>query len=256
MKDKPQILTLNLKSDTIEILEKHSFNIYEGSLGKIIDTKNNKGQLKYCLLNHDFPVNFHEYDVVIIDLNFVEKIDYSKEENTRIKNKSDNNTYLLCQHPQTLFDPRGFTSHILVSQIKEIMKQDSLLIVFQSENETIEYKEVEENGIYPKLVGKVKFSIYEFLPVFPFLKNKVGKETKVTVKDNSLNNFLTKYNTEFSYEIVFNHPFVWKEDNQVNDPNFHPLILNRNNEIISFASFINKTWIFVFPYFRIIQILF
>ena len=52
---------------------------------------------------------------------------------------------------------------------------------------------------------------------------------------------------DFNYEVVFYHPRVWEEDAQINDPNFYPLILNRNDEIISFASFINKTGVFVFP---------
>lgn len=247
MKDKPQILTLNLRPEATELLKQNSFNIYEGSLGKISNTKNKRGDLKYCLLNHDFPENFHEYDVVIVDLGYTETVDYKKENNTRLVNKSDNNTYLLCEHPQTLFDPRGFSAHVLVNHVKEIMKHDSILIVFQSEDEIIEYKIVEENGNYPSVVGEEEYSIYEFLPVFPHSGNKIGKETKVSIKQSDLNGFLNKYNSKFTYKSVFYHPTIWEENDKKSDPNFYPLVLNRDNEIISFANFINKTGIFVFP---------
>ena len=128
------------------------------------------------LLNHDFPINFHEYDVVIVDLSFIEKTSYNKEENTRSKNKSGNNTYLLCEYPQTLFDPRAFASHLLIAQIKEIMKHDSLLIVFQSENETIDYKMVEENGIYPRSVGEENLVFTIFYLYSHFRKIKLGRK--------------------------------------------------------------------------------
>jgi hypothetical protein len=247
MIEKPQILTLNLDENANQKLKEHNFNIYQGSLGKLIETNNKKYKHKYCLLNNDFPSNIHEYDVVIIDLNNVEKEPYREEVNLRRENKTRNNSYLLSEYPQTIFDPRGFASDLLVNGIKEIMKHDSLIVVIQAENEVIDYKMVEENGDYPNVKGEKKFSIYEFMPNFPFIKNKEGKETEVLVKNEGLNTLLSKYNSDFFYELIFYHPQVWDGDNKVNDKNFYPLVSNRDGEIISFASFHEKTGLFLFP---------
>ena len=244
---KPQILTLNLDENVNQKLEKHNFNIYKGSLGKLIETNNNKYEHRYCLLNNDFPSNIHEFDVVLVDLNNVEKDIYREEDNLRKVNKTGNNTYLLSEYPQTIFDPRGFASYLLINGIKEIMKHDSLIVVIQAENEEIDYKIVEENGDYPRVKGVKKFSIYEFMPNFPFIKNKEGIETKVLVKNEGLNSLLSKYNSEFFYELIFYHPQIWDGDDKVNDKRFYPLVSNRDGEIISFASFHGKTGLFLFP---------
>lgn len=247
MIEKPQILTLNLDSESNNALKNQNLNIYEGSLGKLVNTNNTKYQHKYCLLNNDFPANIHEFDIVIVDLNNIEKENYIKGEHIRSKNKTSNNTYLLSKYPQTIFDPRGYSSYLLVNGIKEIMKHDSLLIVIQAENEEIDYTLVEENGDYPKIVGEEKFSIYEFMPMFPYSKNKEGLETNVKINHELLNSFLSKYNDEFHYEITFYHPEKWNGEKHEKDSNFYPLVTNRDDEIISFANFHDNTGLFLFP---------
>src|SRR5690554_3885497 len=133
MIEKPRILTLNLTDKSNDILADKGYNIYRGSLGKLVDTKNEKYKFKYHLLNYDFPANSHEYDIVIIDFSNEEVIDYNKSDNERSANKTENNTYLLCKYPQTIFDPRGLSSHAFVKEIREILKKDCLIIVRSEE---------------------------------------------------------------------------------------------------------------------------
>lgn len=244
---KPQILTLNLKEEDNALLKSHNFNIYEGNLGKVIETNNSKYQHRYCLPNQDFPSNLHEYDIVIVDLNNVEKEAYIEKNHIRTTNKTGNNSYLLSVYPQTVFDPRAYSSFLLKREIKETMKHDSLLIVIQAENEIIEYRVVEENGKYPKLLAKEQYSLYQFLPVFPFKTNKVGVETQVSIKNELLNSFLTKYNDEFRYELTFYHPEIWTGENHEPDPSFYPLVLNRDEEIVSYISIGENSGLFLFP---------
>lgn len=85
MIEKPQILTLNLTDKSNSLLNEKGFNVYEGSLGRLVDTKNGKYEFKYHLLNHDFPANVHEYDIVIVDFSNEEMIDYIESDNIREK---------------------------------------------------------------------------------------------------------------------------------------------------------------------------
>lgn len=247
MIEKPQILTLNLTDKSNDTLANKGYNLYRGSLGKLVDTKNEKYKFKYHLLNYDFPANSHEYDIVIIDFSNEEVIDYNKSDNKRSENKTENNTYLLCKYPQTIFDPRGLSSHAFVKEIREILKKDCLIIVFQNESVDIEYKIVEENGDRPISKGTQEANFYELVPNFYLEQNKIGKETKVIPNNGELTSFLEKFNKDFTYENTFYHPRIWDNDEKIPDPRFYPLILNLNNEIVSYVYFTEKLGVFIFP---------
>ncbi len=247
MIEKPQILTLNLTDKSNDTLADKGYNIYRGGLGKLVDTKNKKYESKYHLLNYNFPVNSHEYDIVIIDFSNEEVIDYNKSNNQRSTNKTENNTYLLCKYPQTIFDPRGLSSHVFVKEIREILKKDCLIIVFQNESVDIEYKLVEENGDYPISKGTQIANFYQSIPNFYFEQNKIGKQTQVIHNNGELTSFLEKFNKDFTYENTFYHPRIWDNDEKIPDPKFYPLILNLNNEIVSYVYFTDKLGVFIFP---------
>lgn len=247
MNEKPQILTLNLTDKSNSLLVEKGFNLYQGSLGKLVDTKNEKYGFKYHLLNNDFPPNAHEYDIVIVDFSNEETIDYVKSDNQRGKNKTENNSYLICKYPQTIFDPRGLSSHAFLREIREILKKECQIIVFQNENVDIEYKIVEENGDRPISKGSQVANFYEFIPNFYFQQNKFGKETKVITNNGELTSFLEKYNKDFTYENTFFHPTIWENDEKVPDPRFYPIIQNSNNEIVSYIYLTDKVGVFIFP---------
>ncbi|SMD44164.1 hypothetical protein SAMN00777080_2779 [Aquiflexum balticum DSM 16537] len=247
MNEKPQILTLNLTDKSNSLLVEKGFNLYQGSLGKLVDTKNEKYGFKYHLLNNDFPPNAHEYDIVIVDFSNEETIDYVKSDNQRGKNKTENNSYLICKYPQTIFDPRGLSSHAFLREIREILKKECQIIVFQNKNVDIEYKIVEENGDRPISKGSQVANFYEFIPNFYFQQNKFGKETVVITNNGELTSFLEKYNKDFTYENTFFHPTIWENDEKVPDPRFYPIIQNSNNEIVSYIYLTDKVGVFIFP---------
>ena len=66
---KTKICCLNLDEDIIAYFSK-DFDVYDGSLGKMVDVTEEHEifSLTNLLLNYDFPVNVHEYNVFIIDL--------------------------------------------------------------------------------------------------------------------------------------------------------------------------------------------
>lgn len=244
---KTQILSLNLTEKANQLLLEKGYDVYKGSLGKLIDTQNKKHEGKYCWSNFDFPPNFHEFDIVIVDLSNEETISYSKEGNIRSENKSNNNLYMLCQYPQTIFDPRGLAIKKMSDEIIELIKKDSMLIVFQEKALSVEYHLVEENGDRP--ISKSKFSVdnYEFMPIFPFVKNKHGIITNVVPDGTEFAKLLNKYNSDFSYENIYNHPTMWVDSERVLNPNFYPLLRNTNDEIISFVNFKEKSSLYLFP---------
>lgn len=246
MIEKPQILTLNLTDKANSLLKEKNFNIYTGKLGYLVETKNKQYEKKICLLNHDFPSNIHEFDVVIVDLSNEPKIPYKKDEHIRKSNRTESGLYLVSKYPQTIFDPRAFSSKLLELQIGDILKRDSILIVIQNENKQIAYNVAEEKGNSIENKGTQKYGFYDFMPVFPFSQNKHGTETKVVIKHPEFNKFLEKYNKDFVYETTFYHPTTWKGEEKVDRPNFYPLIKNRDDEIVSFAYF-EKYGLYLFP---------
>ncbi|WP_428231095.1 hypothetical protein [Flavobacterium sp.] len=245
--DKPKILTLNLTEKSNQLLIENGYDIFEGSLGKLIDTQNKKHDFKYCLTNHNFPANAHEFDIIIIDLSNEETIFYSKDENTRTENKSNDNLYMLCEYPQTILDPKGWSAKLLAEEIEELMEKESMIVVFQNENVLIDYKIVEENGDRPKTKEVTRISNYEFMPFFPFIKNKHGVITNVVPEGTEFAKLLNKYNSDFTYENIYNHPLTYIVDDRISDPNFHPLLRNTNKEIVSFVKFNESSSLYLFP---------
>ncbi len=245
--DKPKIISLNLQPSSSKTIEEKGYNIFCGSLGKLVDTKNGVHDFKYCLLNEEYPENIHEFDIVLIDLDFTETIPYDPLSNKRTENVSGNDTYLLCKYPQTIFDPRPLSSSILENQIQEIIKRDSLIIAFQSKLIPVKYTIVKENGNNPRITGSEERNIYDAIPKVPFLKNKVGTETKVVCQKSEIADLLHKYNSKFTYQATFYNPEVWKGDERVPAEYFMPLVTNQNGEIVSYIMAVEESYVLVLP---------
>ncbi|MFV9483151.1 hypothetical protein ACNI3T_04895 [Christiangramia sp. ASW11-125] len=58
---------------------------------------------------------------------------------------------------------------------------------------------------------------------------------------------MNKYNSEFSYKNIFYHPSIWEKENQIPDPNFYPIVQNLDEEIVSFAYYLNPCCLYLFP---------
>lgn len=245
--DKPQILTLNVQPEAVKKLKELNFNVYEGVLGKKVILDYTGSNYNNCLLNHDYPSNLHEYDIVIIDLSYVETIKYDKSSHTHVNKTSPNYSYIRCNHPQSIFDPRALSAHKLKEELKKISTHDSLIIVFQSNQEVIEYRLSGVRNGYGTESTEQKY-IYDFSPKdLPIKENKFGKETKVICYDTVLYDFLEKYNSKYYYDLIFRQPKISKDDNWIDDPAFAPLIVNKVEEIVSFGCIMNKSKFFIFP---------
>jgi hypothetical protein len=243
--DCPQILMLDIDNEISKNLEDDDYFVYKGTIGKQIELElRYNGNVK-CLLQHDYPTNFHEYDILILDLNNSGTVKYEKNDHKRLINKTTNDYYIQCDYPQTIFDPRPYSLSLLTQKIYDNLQKGFLMIVFCAEEEEIEYTFTSSNSYESQVISKETYSFFDKVPAH---SNKHGKQTKVGDGDNEIYRFLKKYNEQFTYEIVFDKPKLYLKGEFVEDPDFLPLVYNRNDELVSFCLFPTEhSGVFFFP---------
>lgn len=252
LQERPLICLIDLEENTVEALQLKGFNCTEASLGTPIHIPNIKNkEHRLCLPNQELPANLHEHDIVILDLLDCESIDYDENEHVHLGTKEPKQVYFVCEYPQTIFDPRPLVSNHLAKDIEEIQTKESIIIIFSSERESIDYHPV---AILPhgfKRGEGITFDNYSWWSGVPSTQNKKGYQTSI-ISDftgSTLGDILQKYNEQFFYEITFQHPTVWNQTEAVRKPDerFIPLIVNSSNEIVAFIAVEESSVLFVFP---------
>jgi hypothetical protein len=247
--DRPRICCLDIDKSTLQRLNGLVTKIYNGSLGSKIQVPNSPGSGEHqLLLNHDFPANLHEYDILIVDLFKFETIKYQIEEHTRENNPSKSSIYLVSSYPQTIFDPRPLASHLLKTELQEMGEHKHLIIIFASNSYTIEYEPIEITRGSHKRLKSETYNIYSLLD-FPPLSNTItGKEIKFCTYFKEFQTLLEKYFIKDSYyNQTFSQRTKWSPSGSVNDENFIPLMTNMNGNIISFIELSEKENLIVLP---------
>ncbi|MEG4420307.1 hypothetical protein QUA70_17210 [Microcoleus sp. LAD1_D5] len=243
-KEKPQICAIDLDREIVEALGSKGLHCFSGTLGSQVKVPNyDRYKSHECLLNFDFPPNLHEYDIIIVDLQDREPIEYIESEHTHSFFKGSEQTVLSSRYPQTIFDPRPLSSSILRENLGAFFAKETLTIVFCSVDEISTYYPINithNNNYNCEVIQK---SLYEFMPCLSKKYNKRGKNVVVSDIGKDLNIFLHKYRKNFIYEIVFQHPTQWLEDDRKSMPrkDFIPLLLNCSNEIVGFIDFSLET---------------
>lgn len=251
IKEKPKICAIDLEQETVAALRAKGLQCYVATLGSQVKVPNSGKRNRHpCLPNFDFPPNLHEYDIVIVDLQKQEPIEYIKSEHTHSFFKGSEQTVLLSSYPETLFDPRPLSSSILRGKLRDFFAHETLVIIFCSRQEVSTYHplQVTRNGSYED--NPTKHSLYEFVPNVPLNYNKTGENVTVSNIRENIRNFLRKYINHFVYEIVFEHPAEWSQDERkhIDREDFIPLLLNSDDEVIGFIDFSLKTSAtFAFP---------
>src|ERR1700722_10093233 len=94
---KPQICGIDLTKEVETVISETKYNLYSGTLGAICDVPNKgRGDSQLFRLDFDFPENFHEYDILIIDLTNEKRKDFKQLLPGEIKSKSRSVFYLSC----------------------------------------------------------------------------------------------------------------------------------------------------------------
>ncbi|MBD2394898.1 hypothetical protein H6G11_11610 [Cyanobacterium aponinum FACHB-4101] len=244
IKEKPQICAIDLDKNIIKAIENTNLHCYSGTLGNRIKVPNSFSNQTNILdfLHFDFPPNLHEYDIIIVNLEDKEPIEYCKPNFDDFCGNERH--FLLSDFPETIFDPRPFSSYYLKSQLKECLNKEILIIVFCSSDIAIDYKIRKINSYYSPMDEIKNYSLYEFLPFFHRFSNKnyllgrkkIGKNIKPSKLDYSLIDTLSKFIDNFIYEMIFDHPKEWDQNNKqaLERKSFISLLFNDQNEIVGF----------------------
>ena len=229
---KTKICCLNLDKEICDYFSK-DFDVYDGSLGKMVDiTEHNKRLSRTnLLLNYDFPDNLHEYDVFVIDLRNIETVKYKEEEHTKKRIVGYSNYYFVSSLPETLFNPIPIGCEILQKQLI-IKSAPSLKIIFQNikQNISYSYEDVAQYGSRET----IERTNYLLSPDITS-SSLFGKEVRICD-----NNFAKTLFAKFENNIEYYQTFYYPQDRDINTgelvplDGFIPLLTNIHGEIVSY----------------------
>jgi hypothetical protein len=228
--ERPRICCIDLQEETIAEFKKAAYNVHEGTLGAKIKVPNSFGNSHRLLLDYKFPTNLHEFDIIVMDLDNYNTKEYASKEHSKEGFTGQESFYLQSNYPETLFNSRPLSSHILKIRLSDILNRRYLIIVFSSESSDTQYQGVSVSSKGSKLLPEESHNIYSFAENVPTSRQILGKELKVSETPNRLQSLLEKYKKDTIYNQTFYHP----SNEDALDKNFIPLMENMNNEIIGF----------------------
>lgn len=249
IQEKPLICLIDIDNEVKEKLESKGFSITCASLGTAIEIPNIERHHGHdCLLNYRFPSNLHEYDIIILNLEKDDIIPYEINHHKKKYEQGDSTLYLFSKYPETLFNPRPYSSLFLKVELSKNLIRQSILIIFSDERLKTEYFPIEISDSGRVLQDKIIIDNYSFSNGIPNSINKNGRELLV-VENKVFYDVLCKYINNATYNIVFKHPEILSEKSNryILDENFIPLIKNSDDEIISFIRIFNNNVIIVLP---------
>ncbi len=267
-KEKPLICAIDLEEDIVQAIEAKDLHCFSGTLGNRIKVPNSNynKETPLPLHHHKLPLNLHEYDVIIIDLKCREPIEYCKSDFEDYLNYCSGNekSFFLSSFPQTVFDPRPFSSNYIKLKLTECFGKEILIIIFCSSDVNVDYKIKkissydDNNSIYKPCIDTKNYFLYEFLPFFRRYSNnhyslgkyKMGEKVNCDKRGCSLIDILAKNTNNFIYEFIFYHPKVWDQNTkqEVERYNFIPLLFNEQKEIIGFLDLADNIKTLALPY--------
>jgi hypothetical protein len=243
----PMICLFDIEKNVECELEKLNFNYINASFGSTVKVGNKRHEEKLMKLNHEYPNNLHEFDVVMIDMTSPKSEDFDAGQHS-MNNTTGNKAHaLLSAFPEQVFDPRQFSIHIVSKQINELAGKKSIVIAFFGSEFSSEYQFVEITARGSRVTDTNSYSNSTFYDGFPGCSSRQGRKVKTPEKGSKLDPLFNKYLDGIEYRSTFYHPSVWKDNKNQKDNNFIPLLLNERDEIISYAQFRGESLVFVLP---------
>lgn len=243
----PMICLFDFEEDVEKELENLRFNYVTASFGSTVKVANKLHEEKLLKLNHDYPSNLHEFDIVMLDLTIEKSEDFDASLHS-LKNTTGNKAHaLLSIYPEQVFDPRPLSINIVSDEINELAGKKAIVIAFCGSAISSEYQFVEITARGASVTGRESYSNHTFYKGFPGSKNRHGRKVALPEKGSKLSPLFNQHLDGIEYRSVFNHPDVWEDGKYLKDRNFIPLLLNKRDEIVSYAHFQNESLILVFP---------
>lgn len=119
----PMICLFDIEKDVEDELEKLNFNYRNASFGSTVKVSNTRHEEKLMKLNHEYPNNLHEFDVVMIDMTCPKSEDFDASQHSLNNTTGTKAHALLSAFPEQVFDPRQFSIHIVSKQLNELTKK-------------------------------------------------------------------------------------------------------------------------------------
>jgi len=252
----PRILLIDIKEPDGLLLRSKGFNCSFGTFGKQVEVpKESRDDEHICLLNHDFPPNLHEFNILVVNLQNADTISYDPLDHQHTYTKNKETVAIRSRYPQTIFDPRPFSGAILAARLSDFREKAAIVIVFATgkEETSYEFVQITRRGIEP--THESTYHTYSFMEGLrlPYSTNVIGQQTGPAPSINAdFRRLIAGHNAEASYSITFNHDTEWdsQQQRQVKRSTFVPLMLSSDNRIISYADYDSKTSVFIFPNIR------
>ena len=205
---KTRVLCVDMEQDIIDFLKRESLEVYDGSLGPIIDARNFESNWDVLPLKLDLniPDNLHEYSVIIEDLSAHRETityDYTKNDvKGKFYDTEDNFRCLCLKRPHNIFDPVPFGAAFIANSLK--YKEDFLIkILFQAKRYEVGYYQMNSNYYRDEVFGR--FSNYQYVNNFT-LNAKCGD--RIIVADNKLAKMLfVGLEEQISYVQTYFHSY-------------------------------------------------
>jgi hypothetical protein len=243
----PMVFLFDFEEEVERKLEELRVNYSSGSFGATVNVENIRNDEKLLKLNHDYPSNLHEFDIVMLDLtaNKSEKYDPSKHQ---LGNASGNTAHaLLSTYPEQRFDPRPLSISLVSRDINEFCEKKSIVIAFCGAEYRAEYQFVEITDRGTRVTGSEPHSNFSFYNRFPGHRTRHGTKASPPQKESKLSPLFLKHIDKISYHTIFYHPTVWRDGKNQEVSEFIPLLFNERDEIVSYAHFVEKSIVLVFP---------
>lgn len=247
---KTRVLCVDMEQDIIDFLKSESLEVYDGSLGPIIDARfESNWDVLPLKLDLNIPDNLHEYSVIIEDLSAHRETityDYTKNDvKGKFYDTEDNFRCLCLKRPQNIFDPVPFGAALIKNRLDD--KEDFVVkILFQAKQYEVGYYQLKGNYYREEVFGR--FSNYQYVNNFT-LNTKCGD--RIIVADNKLAKMLfVGLEEQISYVQTYFHSYHYDTGGitRINNKNFLPLLTNVQGEIISYAYYEeNKCITIMFP---------
>ena len=247
MERKTKICCFDVDQEIIDWLTPE-FDVFNGSLGTKVRVSKWDDSYVKLLANYVMPDNLHEYDIFIIDFKIRESIPYRTTDHQRksIEGK-ESAWYFRLEYPQNLFNPIPIGAYVLNKRLKTKTDKTPLVIIFQVSKESFEYHST--NEVDYSCNDALSLNNYEFVKNFCEENSCCG--TQVHITDRKLaNTIFSKFaDAKMSYEQTFLHPTVWNEDLKKSElsADFLPLLVNNNEEIVSYLYYDKEEFTMVLP---------
>ncbi|MGN2387974.1 hypothetical protein ACTACB_16525 [Pseudomonas syringae] len=244
----PKICLVDTEADVCALLTQKLYDCTLATLGGDVSSPKSKpGMQSFLRPLVQLPSNLHEFHVIVVDLASSQVVEES-EARVELKNTSGKKAYaLVSSYPEQVFKSKGFGARRLAHEIREVLKAESVVVIFAAENHNIHY-EVAEIGIHgPRVVEEWDYNTLRLCDGIRDFKNKFGKIVELYKDETRFHSLLNKYLSAASYEVVFTHPQVFKNGKYEPDETFVPLLSNAMGEIVGYAVFVDKGAVFVLP---------